>query len=140
MPKPKRRNHREILLEQLWADVLDDDAEWTNDDPGDDPVERSIQIILAAGVAGEHITRIVRQFQIDTLFNISQLLEGAYEVLGPEAAEQVDWRMFEVDPKTKKPGRVLDDFHAGFHGRDPTGREGQPLPFGKRPAKRAKKR
>src|SRR5579862_6170790 len=117
---------RYLLLTGIWRAVLPDDATW---EAGDDAVGRSIGAVLAAGVAPADLTRIVRQAQVDLLFEICQLLDRSdhgIEDLQGKIAENVEWRVCEYDGVNESVGRPMQDLHASVLQYDPTGREGEP--------------
>nr|HEX4312920.1 hypothetical protein [Kofleriaceae bacterium] len=123
---------RHLLLTGLWRAVLADDATWSS--KHSEPVAK----VLAAGVDPSDLTAIVRQAQVDLLFEVCQLLDRSdhgIEDLQSQIPENVEWRVCEYDGERETVGRPMQDLHASFFHYDPTGREGQPTPGGKPAAK-----
>jgi hypothetical protein len=129
---------RHLLLTAMWRAVLPDDATWSA--AGEDAVGQSIAAVLAAGVDPADLTRIVRQAQVDLLFEICQVLDRSdhgIEDLQGQISENVEWRVCEYDGERDTVGRPMQDLHASILRHDPTGREGEAKP---RRKARAKKR
>jgi hypothetical protein len=126
---------RWLFLTGLWRAVLPDDELW---EPGDtdSPEDR----ILACGADPRDVNELVRQAQIDVLYEACQLMDDpshGIEDLQDKIPENVEWRLCEYDGTTGAVGRPMQDLHASFHRFDPTGREGEPRP---RPARKANAR
>ena len=126
---------RWLFLTGLWRAVLPDGNEW---DGGSPAAER----LVAAGGDPRDLGAVIREAQIDLLFEVCQLLDDSahgIEDLQAQIPETVQWRLCEVDADEKPTGRVLLDVHASFHKLDPTGRDGEPPP--EKPARpRARRR
>jgi hypothetical protein len=130
---------RWLFLQGLWSNVIPDDHAW----PGkwgdlDAPVPAAIQRMLDSGIDPQDLTAVVRDAQINALFNMSQLLDDAAHGIAhlqDKIAENVEWRLVEYDGINRKTKRLIEGLHESFHQADPTGRRGEP----KRAAKRAPK-
>ncbi len=122
---------RYLFLTGLWRAVLDDDEEW-------DATDAATKRLLAQGADPRDLAAVVRQAQVDLLFEVCQLIDHpahGIEDLQEKIPENVEWRLCEVDEHERPTGRVVLDLHASFGKFDPTGRNGEP-----RADPRAKKR
>lgn len=138
---------RFLFLKALWSNVVGDDDSWMRDwaDPKH-PVSAAVQRMLAKGIDPRDLTDVVRDMQIDVLFNACVALgDSAHgiEDLQEKIPETIDWCLAEHDVANGKAMRIAsDDLHSDFYDFDPTGRHGEPRK--RRPAKKtgrsAKKR
>ncbi len=127
---------RYLFLSGVWRAVLPDDAVWKGGSP---PAAR----LLAKGGDPRDLAAVVRQAQIDLLYEIYQLLDDSshgIEDLQEQIPEIVQWRLCEVDSEEKPTGRVLLDIHASFGKFDPTGRNGEPPPEPAKASSKSRKR
>lgn len=123
---------RWLFLTGMWSVVVRDDAKW----PGkwadlNAPIPAAIRRMLDRGVGPQDLTDVVRDAQIDALYNVAQLLEHCghgIEEQQAKIAENVEWRLVEYDGDTGETRRVIGGLHEDFYDMDPTGRGGQPQP------------
>jgi hypothetical protein len=121
---------RWLFLAGMWSTVVQDDAKW----PGkwadlSAPVPAAIRRMLDRGVDPQDLTDVVRDAQINALYNVAQLLEDCghgLEEQQAKTAENVEWRLVEYDGDTGEMKRVIGGLHEDFHDTDPTGRGGAP--------------
>ena len=93
------------------------------------PVPAAIRRMLDRGIEPQDLTDVVRDAQIDALYNVAQLLEHCghgIEDQQAKIAENVEWRLVEYDGNTGEMRRVIGGLHEDFFDMDPTGRGGQP--------------
>lgn len=121
---------RYLLLRGLWACAIEEDDRWQKQWYRESPVAKSIERLLAKGIDPADLTDVVRAMQVETLFNVCQLLDNpghGIEELQEKISENIEWRVAEYDGEKQKVGeRAILDIHESFHSMDPTGREGQP--------------
>jgi hypothetical protein len=87
--------------------------------------------MLDCGIDPQDLTDVVRDAQINALYNVAQLLENAGHGLDDEQAkieENVEWRLVEYDGNTGEVKRTIGAIHDEFFQMDPTGRGGEPRP------------
>lgn len=136
---------RYLLLRGLWECAIDDDDRWQKQWHHESPVAQAIERLLAKGIDPADLTDVVRAMQVETLFNVCQLLDNpghGIEDLQEKIPENIEWRVAEYDGEKEMVGsRAILDLHESFHSFDPTGREGRPrdrFPKAKQP--KAKRR
>ena len=123
---------RWLFLTGMWSMVVHDDAKW----PGkwadlNAPIPAATRRMLDRGIDPQDLTDVVRDAQIDALYNVAQLLEHCghgIEEQQAKIAENVEWRLVEYDGDTGEMKRVIGGLHEDFFDMDPTGRGGQPRP------------
>jgi hypothetical protein len=123
---------RWLFLTGMWSMVVQDDTTW----PGrwadaNAPIPAAIRRMLDRGIDPQDLTDVVRDAQIDALYNVAQLLEHCghgIEEQQAKIAENVEWRLVEYDGNTGEMRRVIGGLHEDFFDMDPTGRGGQPRP------------
>ncbi len=121
---------RWLFMQGLWSNVMPDEYEW----PGkwadlDAPVPAATRRMLAKGIDHSDLTTVVRDAQVNLLYNVCQLLDSSghgIEHLQEQIAENVEWRLVEFHGEKRKTGRLIEGLHEGFHESDPTGRKGEP--------------
>jgi hypothetical protein len=126
---------RWLFLRGLWGCVTKDDHAW----PGKwadrkAPIPAAITRMLACGIDPQDLTDVVRDAEINALYNVVQLLDSAshgIEHLQAKIAENVEWRLIEYDGEQEKTKRLIKGLHESFHESDPTGRAGEPRPRAK---------
>ena len=122
---------RFLFLKALWGNVVGDDDSWMHEwaDPKH-PIPAAIQRMLAKGIDPNDLTDVVREMQIDVLFNACvSLSDSAHgiEDLQNKIPETIDWCLAEHDVAKGKAMRIAsDDLHSDFYDFDPTGRRGEP--------------
>lgn len=86
--------------------------------------------MLAKGVDPDDLTDVVRDMQIDVLFNACVSLNDSahgIEDLQKKIPETVDWCLAEHDVANDRAARIAsEDLHSDFYDFDPTGRHGEP--------------
>lgn len=121
---------RYLLLRGLWACAIDEDDRWQKQWHHESPVAKAIERLLAKGIDPADLTDVVRAMQMETLFNVCQLLDSpshGIEDLQEKIPENIEWRVAEYDGEKEVVGtRAILDIHESFHSFDPTGREGKP--------------
>jgi hypothetical protein len=121
---------RYLLLRGMWACAIDEDDRWQKTWFHESPVAAAIERLLAKGIDPADLTDVVRAMQVETLFNVCQLLDNpghGIEDLQEKIPENIEWRVAEYDGEKERVGdRAILDIHESFHSLDPTGREGQP--------------
>lgn len=135
---------RYLFLKGLSGCTISENDRWQKQwARADDPVPAAIQRMLDKGIDPADLTDVVRAMQVETLFNVCQLLDSASHGLEDEQAqipENVEWRLAEYDGEKEVLGREMPDLHESFHSMDPTGREGEPRDRFPKPKKPPKKR
>jgi hypothetical protein len=123
---------RWLFVTGMWSMVVQDDTTW----PGkwadaNAPIPAAIRRVLDRGIDPQDLTDVVRDAQIDALYNVAQLLEHCGHGIDEQQekiAENVEWRLVEYDGDTSEQNRVIGALHQGFFEMDPTGRSGEPRP------------
>jgi hypothetical protein len=123
---------RWLFLTGMWSMVVRDDTKW----PGkwgdlNDPIPAAIRRMVDRGINPQDLTDVVRDAQIDALYNLAQLLEHCghgIEEQQAKIAENVEWRLVEYDGDTGEMKRLIGGLHEDFFDMDPTGRGGEPRP------------
>lgn len=122
---------RFLFLKALWDNVVGDDDAWMKEwaDPKH-PIPAAIQRMLGKGIDPDDLTDVVRDMQIDVLFNACVSLSDSshgVEELQKNIPEAIDWCLAEHDVANAKAGRIAGtDIHGEFYDFDPTGRRGEP--------------
>ena len=125
---------RWLFMRGMWSMVTDDDYVW----PGKwadmkAPIPAAVTRMLERGIDPQDLTDVVRDAEINALYNLCQLIDSAshgIEDLQGKIAENVEWRLIELDGNTGKTKRLIEGLHESFHESDPTGRAGEPRPRG----------
>ncbi len=121
---------RYLLLRGLWACAIDEDDRWQKQWSQTSPVAAAIGRMLAKGIDPADLTDVVRAMQVETLFNVCQLMDNpahGIEELQEKIPENIEWRIAEYDGEKGVVGkRAILDIHESFYSMDPTGREGSP--------------
>jgi hypothetical protein len=133
---------RWLFMQGVWSLITSDDYVW----PGkwadmNAPIPAATKRMLARGIDPQDLTDVVRDAQIDALYNLCQLLDNAghgIEHLQEKIKENVEWRLFEYDGIKEKAKRRIGGLHESFHESDPAGRSGEPRPRGTKKAPRVK--
>jgi hypothetical protein len=123
---------RWLFLTGMWSTVAVDDSRWPGKwaNPGA-PIPAAIRRMLDRGIDPQDLTDVVRNAQIEALYNVAQLLEHCghgIEEQQEKIAENVEWRLVEYDGDTGEVKRVIGALHEGFFEMDPTDRGGEPRP------------
>lgn len=134
---------RFLFLEALWGNVVGDDASWM-DEWADrkHPIPAAIRRMLAKGIDPKDLTDVVRDMQIDVLFNACVSLGDSshgIEDIQKKIPETIDWCLAEHDVANDKATRIVLDLHGDFYDFDPTGRRGEPRKRRSAPKKKAKR-
>lgn len=134
---------RFLFLKALWSNVISEDSSWMQDwgPHSKHPIPAAIQRMLAKGIDPDDLTDVVRDMQIDVLFNACVLLTDAshgIEDLQKNIPETIDWTLAEYDVANARPIRAARDLHGNFYDFDPSGRRGEPRK--RRAAKKVKKK
>jgi hypothetical protein len=121
---------RFLFLTALWRCVIGDDPGWMNEWASDaEPVPAAIQRMLDKGIDPADLTSVVRDMQVDALFNVCCVLDNpahGIEDLQAKIPENVEWRLAEYDGERATVGRAVMAVHESFHDLDPTERGGEP--------------
>lgn len=121
---------RYLLLRGLWECAIAEDDRWQKQWYRESPVAKAIERLLSCGIDPADLTDVVRAMQVETLFNVCQLLDNpahGIEALQEKITENIEWRVAEYDGERGQVGsRAILDIHESFHSMDPTGREGRP--------------
>jgi len=128
---------RFLFLKALWGCVIPEDGSWMKWADRRHPIPAAIDRMLAKGIDPDDLTDVVRNAQVDALFNVCCALDSSahgIEDLQAKIAENVEWRLAEYDGENEKVKRAILDIHGDFYGFDPTGRGGEPR--SRRPAKK----
>ena len=129
--------HQHLLLTAFWRMVVDENERWTK------APQPAIKRLLAKGIDPVDLTDVVREMQIDLLYDVCQLLDHSghgIEDLQAKIAENVEWRVCEYDGEREEVGRPMHGLHESFHSADPSGRDGElPQRGQKTPRKPAKR-
>ena len=132
---------RLVFLRQAWKHIIaDGDCSWI--DPLIQESERrprdpgagagpALERLLAAGVAREDISDVVRVMQWHVLAGLAyQLADPGVVEYPSEEVPRVDWTLFEVD-EAGKPLHPIDGLHESVLDTDPSGREMRPKGIGR---------
>lgn len=115
-PDPAALLH-ELLLRGLWSTVIDEAAPQALQRQGG-----AVARLLAAGVDPHDLLDVIREAQVDTIYNVAQLIDWPGEHLAPGDAP--DLRLAaSLDGAAPQP---LPELHSCLMERDPTGRAGEP--------------
>jgi hypothetical protein len=121
---------RLLFLKALWSNVIADDNAWMDEwADAKHPIPSAIRRMLAKGIDPDDLTDVVRDMQVELLFNVCcSLDDSAYgiEELQAKIPENVEWRLAEWDGEKEKLKRPMRDIHGDFYDLDPTGRRGEP--------------
>lgn len=122
---------RYLFLRQAWRGVIPDDSSWiapaiassaaNPGGPGGELGPALARVVEKCGA--EDVTTVVRVMQWRVLASLSYLLDDPN--LGPEA-EDVSWRLFQVDPDSGEPIVPIAGLHESVLEVEPTGREMRP--------------
>ncbi len=121
---------RFLLLSGLWRCVIEEDDRWSTSfaDPKD-PIAGAIKRMLDKGIDPADLTDVVRDAQVQALYNVVQLLDDpshGIEDLQESISENVEWRVIEYNGETEEVGRLVEGLHESFMRLDPSGRQGEP--------------
>src|SRR5262245_46460500 len=127
---------KQIFLRGVWAKIPDEaDVSWVRRvaklPPSDHPLGDMgslVKKLLDAGITAREIARLAKLLCYETAFGIMYLLgdsHASYEGFPPEM-EQLQWRLFLIDPESKEPGEPLRGLHESLLSMDPSGREMRP--------------
>ncbi|NHZ90167.1 hypothetical protein F2P45_14240 [Massilia sp. CCM 8733] len=107
----------ELLLRGLWSTVIDEAAP--------DALPRhggAVARLLAAGVDPHDLVDVIREAQVDTIYNVAQLIDWPDEHLAPDDACEVRLAA-SLAGAAPQP---LSELHSCLMARDPSGRAGEP--------------
>lgn len=107
----------ELLLRGLWSTVIDEAAPEALHRHGG-----AVARLLAAGVDPHDLVDVIREAQVDTIYNVAQLIDWPDELVEPDDA-------CEVRLTASLPGATaqpLPELHSCLMERDPSGRAGEP--------------
>lgn len=109
----------ELLLRGLWSTVIDEAAPQALQRQGG-----AVARLLAAGVDPHDLLDVIREAQVDTIYNVAQLIDWPAEHLAPGDAPDLDLRLAaSLDGAAPQP---LPELHSCLMERDPSGRAGEP--------------
>jgi hypothetical protein len=122
---------RFLFMTGLWRCAIREDESWMRSWGSDEaaPIPSAIARMLEKGIDPSDLTDVVRDMQVQALFNVCCLIDepsGAVGDLLNDIAENVEWGLADLDPKTGDLGRQIEDVHESFHSFDPAGRNGEP--------------
>jgi hypothetical protein len=109
----------ELLLRGLWSTVIDEAAPEALHRHGG-----AVGRLLAAGVDPHDLVDVIREAQVDTIYNVAQLIDWPGEHLGPDAAPEV--RLMASLAHGGGAPQPLPELHSCLMEHDPTGRAGEP--------------
>ncbi|MFB9245352.1 hypothetical protein IV454_08640 [Massilia antarctica] len=109
----------ELLLRGLWSTVIDEAAPEALHRHGG-----AVARLLAAGVDLHDLVDVVREAQVDTIYNVAQLIDWPDE--GLELGETLDVRLLAAMTHGGGVPSPLPELHASLMERDPAGRSGEP--------------
>jgi hypothetical protein len=107
---------RWLFLTALWRMVRQGEA-WVKT-----AKDSAANRMLARGVDPSDISALVRETQIDLLYEVCQLMDDpshGIEDLQATITENVEWRLCEFDGEKGTVGRPMNDLHASFHSFEP---------------------
>jgi hypothetical protein len=127
---------KQIFLRGVWAKIPDEaKVSWVRRvaklPPSDGPLGDLgplVKKMLDAGLTAGEIARFAKLIGYETAIGIMYLLEdphACYEGFPPEP-EQLQWRLYLIDPESKEPGETLRALHESLLSMDPSGREMRP--------------
>jgi len=119
---------RWLLLRALWRAVIAESDACLGSRSAGEPVGAGVRRILDAGARAEDLTLVVRQMQVQALFDAVQSLDGAshgIEDLQAKIPENVEWRVCAYDGERAEVGPRLGELHGAFLRMDPAGRMGE---------------
>ncbi|NHZ66078.1 hypothetical protein [Massilia genomosp. 1] len=109
----------ELLLRGLWSTVIDEAAPQALRRQGG-----AAGRLLAAGVDPHDLVDVIREAQVDTIYNVAQLIDWPDEHLAPDAAPEV--RLTASLVHAAGVAQPLPELHSCLMQRDPSGRAGEP--------------
>ncbi len=131
---------RFLFLKALWSNVIDEDSSWMKDWAfPKDPIPSAIARMLRKGIDPDDLTDVVRDMQVELLFNVCCALDSSghgIEDIQEVIPENIEWRLAEWDGKKEVVKRPILDVHDSFYDFDPTGRAGAPRKRGKKQRKK----
>ena len=107
----------ELLLRGLWSIVIDEAAPKALQRHGG-----AVARLLAAGVDPHDLVDVIREAQVDTIYNVAQLIDWPDELVEPDDACEV--RL--AASLAGAPPQPLPELHSCLMERDPSGRAGEP--------------
>jgi hypothetical protein len=112
--------HRYAFLTQAWNSVVEPDNQvWIDNQQreGGPPAE-ALARLIAAGIAPDDLTAVVRVMQLDVLFSICYLIDCPDPV--ETTCGQIDWGLFSAD-SDGMPVEWVNCLHEDVLGTDPYG-------------------
>lgn len=109
----------ELLLRGLWSIVIDEAAPEALHRHGG-----AVARLLAAGVDPHDLVDVIREAQVDTIYNVAQLIDWPGEHQAPGAAPEV--RLTASLAQGGGEPQPLPELHSCLMERDPAGRAGEP--------------
>ncbi|TGG94874.1 hypothetical protein E4656_00125 [Natronospirillum operosum] len=127
----------EIFARGVWECIPDEeDSSWVRNiaelpgstKPAGDygPI---IKEMLSRGISADTIARFAKIVGYETAFGLCYHLgdsTGSYENFEDDEAEELDWKLYLVDPVTDEPTGALSGVHEVLLSMDPTGRQMRP--------------
>ncbi len=110
----------ELLMLGLWRNVIDETQ----------PIERSmagnktVQRLLASGANPDDLVDLVREVQVNAIYNIAQAIDWPDEELDLDDA--LDMALSVAFPEMDGEALPLHELHSCLMERDPAGRHGEP--------------
>ncbi|RSZ59273.1 hypothetical protein HF313_02420 [Massilia atriviolacea] len=109
----------ELLLRGLWSTVIDEAAPQALQRQGG-----AVARLLAAGVDPHDLVDVIREAQVDTIYNVAQLIDWPDEHLAPGALPEL--RLSASVAHGGAAPQPLPELHSCLMERDPSGRAGEP--------------
>ncbi|AVR97858.1 hypothetical protein [Pseudoduganella armeniaca] len=110
----------ELLLRGLWANVIDETQPLDPKRSGGPALQR----LLDSGADPADLVDLIRETQVDLIYNVAQLIDDPAEALGFEAPLELELsvRLAGTDGQSAP----LYPLHSGLMELDPSGRHGEP--------------
>lgn len=110
----------ELLLRGLWSTVIDETQPLDADRNGSAALRR----LLDSGADPADLVDLIRETQVDLIYNVTQLIDEPAEVLGLElpVALELSVRLADKDSKAAP----VYSLHSSLMELDPSGRHGEP--------------
>jgi hypothetical protein len=115
-----RRLAGELLLRGLWSTVIDETQPL-------DPARSggaALQRLLDNGADPADLVDLMRETQVETIYNVAQLIDDPAEALGIDVPVGIELCVRAAD--TDAQARPLYSLHSGLMELDPAGRHGEP--------------
>ncbi|AXA89887.1 hypothetical protein [Massilia sp. YMA4] len=114
----------ELLLRGLWANVIDETQPLDPARSGGPALQR----LLDSGADPADLIDLMRETQVDLIYNVAQLIDDPAEVLGLDAPLELSVRL----AGTEGNAAPVYSLHASLMELDPSGRHGEPRSLAER--------